>query len=175
MTVEDFFQLGDQPPPLRFLLIGGLAVGFHGYSRFTEDVDFLVSRPEADRWIARIEAAGLATVSRKENFAQFTQTDGMGLDLMFVSDETFEKMWTVALKKDFRGKSVKVVSLEHLLALKLHALKQKLPHRTFKDAEAVEQLARKNLLDLNTPEYEALFLKYGSREIYEMFLGILRH
>jgi hypothetical protein len=65
-------------------------------------------------------------------------------------------------------------ALDHLIALKLHAMKQKLPHRTSKDAEDVELLVRRNNINLTKPEYKALFLKFGTLEIYETF-RILKH
>ena len=52
-------------------------------------------------------------------------------------------------------------------ALKLHALKQKLPHRSSKDAQDVEILVRRNGLNISQRHYEELFSKYGSRGIYE--------
>ena len=107
-------------------------------------------------------------------FAQFSQTDGDPLDLMFVNSTTFEQMWTGSEERAFLGTKARIPSLDHLLALKLHALKQGLQHRTFKDADDVETLLKLNGLDIATPHYEQLFLKYGSREIYETFLRICR-
>jgi hypothetical protein len=42
------------------------------------------------------------------------------------------------------------------------------------DAGDVEALIRKNQIDLADETIKALFLKYGSREIYETFVSILR-
>jgi hypothetical protein len=38
------------------LVIGGLAVNHHGYARFTQDVDLLVSREDAGRLLARLKS-----------------------------------------------------------------------------------------------------------------------
>ena len=48
-------------------------------------------------------------------------------------------------------------------------------HRTSKDAEDGEMLARRNHLNLDEERYEKLFLKDGPREIYETVNRILRH
>ena len=40
---------------IRYLLVGGYAVAFHGYPRFTGDMDFFVERSEANA--ARLEEA----------------------------------------------------------------------------------------------------------------------
>jgi hypothetical protein len=69
-------------------------------------------------------------------FAQFTPPDeSTGLDLMFVAPSTFEQFWTASEKREFGGTTASVPSLDHLLALKLHVLKQGLLHRTSKDAK----------------------------------------
>ena len=176
MELADFIRVGRQAPALRFLIIGGYAVAAHGHTRATFDVDFLVRRAEREAWIARLAAAGLALFGETRAFAQFTQSaGGDGLDLMFVDEPTFDRMWEESEERDFGGSLARIPSLDHLLALKLHALKQALAHRTSKDAEDVEMLARRNRLDLRLPHYEELFLKYGTREIYDTILRLLRN
>jgi len=176
MELADFVRLGNQSPPLRFLIIGGYAVGAHGHTRPTFDLDLLVRRSERDLWFARLRTASLKLFGETRAFAQFTQTqEGDDLDLMFVDDPTFERFWQVSEERDFAGSLARIPSLNHLLALKLHVLKQSLPHRTSKDAEDVEMLIRRNQINLADPRYEQLFLKYGNREIYETILRIVRH
>ena len=92
-------------------------------------------------------------------FMQFTQERGTAIDLMLVRDETFEQFWTASEERTAMGVLVRVPSLDHLIALNLHALKQQLAHRTFKDADDVGSLVRMNKLDLQSPRYEQLFLK----------------
>jgi hypothetical protein len=175
MELPDFIRLGQQEPSMRFLIIGGYAVAAHGHTRATFDVDFLVRRAQREAWLSRLDTAGLKLCGQSRAFAQFAQPDGgEGLDLMFVEDATFEPMWTASEERDFAGTRARVPCLDHLLALKLHALKQALPHRTARDAEDVEILVRRNGVDLRQPKYEELFLKYGNREIYETILRILR-
>lgn len=176
MELPDFIQIGNEAPSLRFLIIGGYAVGAHGHTRATFDVDFLVRRREHDLWFARLQNAGLKLFGETPAFAHFTQAqEGDGLDLMFVDDSTFEQFWLASESRDFGGGQARIPSLEHLLALKLHVLKQALPHRTSKDAEDVEILVRRNGINLSEPRYEQLFLKYANREIYETIKRIVRH
>jgi hypothetical protein len=175
VDLAQFIGLGNQEPPLRFLIIGGYAVAAHGHTRATFDVDFLVRRADRELWGARLTQSGLTLFGETRAFAQFTQGDqGDGLDLMFVQEATFESMWERSEERDFGGTLARVPSLDHLLALKLHALKQALPHRTSKDAEDVETLLRRNRIDLRQRQYEELFLKYGTRELYDTFLRLLR-
>lgn len=176
VELVDYISLGKQEPLLRFLIIGGYAVGAHGHTRSTFDVDFLVRRGERDAWVSRLLGAGLHLFGETRAFAQFTQPQGGdSLDLMFVDDSTFELMWRASEERNYGGSLARIPSLDHLLALKLHALKQALPHRTSKDAEDVEMLVRRNNLNLHEPHYEQLFLTYGNREIYDTILRIVRN
>jgi hypothetical protein len=175
VEIADFIELASEAPALQFLVIGGYAVAAHGHTRATFDVDFLVRQAERGTWFARLAAAGLKRFGETTVFAQFTQPQGGdGLDLMFVDEPTFDQMWRTSEQRDFGGRSGRVPCLDHLLALKLHALRQALPHRTSKDAEDVEMLIRRNEINLSDPRYEQLFLKYGNRELYDTFVRLLR-
>jgi hypothetical protein len=175
VELPDFIKLGNEVPALRFLVIGGWAVSAHGHARATFDVDFMVRSADRDGWIDRVTRRGLKLFRESGAFAQFTQQAGDGLDLMFVDDPTFGKMWQASEVRSFGEVTARVPCLDHLLALKLHALRQNLSHRTSKDADDVEVLLRRHEINLGEPHYEALFLKYGTRELYETFVRLLRH
>lgn len=175
MDLADFVRLGNEEPALQFLIIGGYAVAAHGHTRATFDVDFLVREQDRAAWVARLLSSGLILFGETKAFAQFTHPQGGdGLDLMFVNASTFDLLWSASEERVFEGSRARVPGLDHLLALKLHALKQALPHRTARDAEDIEILVRRNGLNLREPRYEALFLKYGTREIYDTMLRLLR-
>ena len=175
MELPDFIQIGNEAPPLRFLIIGGWAVGAHGHPRATFDVDFMVRRADREAWFDRGMARGLKLFRESGVFAQFTQAAGDGFDLMFVEDSTFDKMWEASEERGFGEMKARVPCLDHLLTLKLHALRQNLPHRTSKDADDVEVLLRRHEINLGDPHYKSLFVKYGTPELYETFVRILRH
>ncbi len=172
MELPDFIRLGQEEPPLRFLIIGGYAVAAHGHTRATFDVDFLVRQADREAWLNRLALHGLALFAQTRAFAQFSQASrGDGLDLMFVDESTFDPMWRASEERDFGDSCGRVPSLEHLLALKLHALKQGMPHRTGKDAEDVEILLRRNSIDLRQPHYQQLFLKYEQEKSTKPFFA----
>jgi hypothetical protein len=175
VELPGIIDLSNHEPALRFLIIGGYAVAAHGHSRVTFDVDLLVARSNRDAWFARVTESGFRLVGQTSAFAQFDPPkEGDGLDLMFVDDATFHQMWQASEERDFGSRRARVPCLDHLLALKLHALKQSLPHRTAKDAEDIEMLVRRRQMDLRQARYKTLFLKYGTREIYDTFLRLLR-
>lgn len=175
MELADFIRLGDQAPRLRFLIIGGWAVGAHGYTRSTFDVDFMVRQVDRDAWMQRAVATGLSLFQESKTFAQFTQQDADGFDLMFVDAQVFNRIWDASERRSFEGLTARIPCLDHLLALKLHALKQSLAHRTAKDADDVEILLRNHQINLSDPHYRELFLKYGTQELYDTFVRLLHH
>lgn len=175
MRLPDFIRLADEAPPLEFLLIGGFAVGVHGFTRPTFDVDFLVRHSDLAAWKSRLLRSGLRLDAERSAFAQFSQAAGQdGLDLMLVNDQTFDRMNSAAVTADFDGTQCRVVNLDHLLALKLHVLRLGLAHRTNKDAEDVEELIRRNRLPLDSQHYRDLFLTYGNPELYATFRRLVR-
>lgn len=176
MDLADFIELANRQPALPFLVIGGYAVAAHGHTRATFDVDFLARRCQRDIWRARLTESGFKLFGETSAFAQYNPPDaGDDLDLMWVDEPTFNRMWQASEERDFGGFQARVPCLDHLLALKLHVLKQGLAHRTSKDAEDVEILVRRHGLDLRDRRYEELFLRYGNREIYDTFLRLLRN
>lgn len=68
------------------------------------------------------------------------------------------------------GVEAKMPSLKHLIALKLHVLKQGLAHRTVRDLDDVIMLVLKNGLDIRTDGWRNLFSRYGTAELYEKVL-----
>ncbi|MCS1410378.1 MAG: hypothetical protein M2R45_03570 [Verrucomicrobia subdivision 3 bacterium] len=175
MDLADYVRMANDEPGLRFLVIGGYAVAAHGHVRVTFDVDFLVDAELRAQWLERAGSSGLQLRSSNDVFAQFIFDDEHGgLDLMFVQPETFASMWDGSQEKVFGTVRSRVPSLDHLLALKLHALNLSIPHRFSKDADDVEMLIRRNRLDITSERYQRLFLKHGNQEIYDTFLRILR-
>lgn len=175
MDIADYIRLSQQQPVLQAIVIGGYAVAAHGHTRATFDVDLMVRGTDREAWLERLGGAGLNLVAQTSSFAQFSPSNGgEGLDLMFVNDSTFDRIWQASEERDFGSARARIPCLDHLLALKLHSLKHGLPHRTAKDAEDIEILVRRNSVNIHEPRYEQLFLKYGTREIYETFLRLLR-
>jgi len=86
---------------------------------------------------------------------------------MLVSDETFQKMSAQAKVTQYEQTAVSIPSIKHLIALKLHALKQDLRHRRIRDADDVINLVLQNGIDLEESRWRELFEKYGTLDWYE--------
>jgi predicted nucleotidyltransferase len=143
---------------LPFLLIGGYAVLAHGFVRTTGDMDFLIRKSQASDWQKLLEELKFVVKFSSPTFLQFAPPpeEKLPLDLMFVRDEDFAKMFADAKQIDSDGFIAKVVSLPHLFALKCHAFKSR-PLRAMKDIEDLVQLTRLNKLDLNEPVLRDIF------------------
>jgi hypothetical protein len=154
---------------LPLLLIGGYAVLAHGFARTTGDIDFLVRKSQAADWRKLLEGLQFTVKFSGAAFLQFNPPpqEKLPVDLMFVSDENFQQMFSAAKEIEADGVMAKVVSLPHLFALKCHAFKSR-PQRAMKDIEDLVQLTKLNKLDLNEPSLRAILLKHGGQEFYEL-------
>lgn len=105
------------------ILIGGLAVGVHGYVRATDDLDFIVRRPlkEGREILARagIEARLLRGDVLDGGFSCLKgEIDGIPFDVL---PPLVPIAWDRAVSLDLRGGTVRVVDLDGLLQLKFRA------------------------------------------------------
>lgn len=158
---------------LAYLVIGGHAVNAYGYSRITADLDIMVNCDQRDRWLADLVARGFTLKHDGGGFLQTNSPPGMEwpLDLMLVNSRSFTEMFAASREIQQRGLRLRVPTLEHLIALKLHVLKQELKHRAFKDYVDVLSLAQINAVDVRSDSFRALCEKYGSKQIYERILA----
>lgn len=154
---------------LEFLLIGGLAVIEHGFTRTTSDIDLLVRKRNADLWKQLVLDLGYKLLNDGGSFLQYERPAiaSWPLDLMLVNDPTYDSLKANSLAANVMGALLQMVSLKHLLMLKLHVLKQKKLHRFLDDFVDVVELVKANRLDLQSPEYRDLFLKYGTPDLYD--------
>jgi predicted nucleotidyltransferase len=154
---------------LDFLVIGGLAVNFYGYSRDTADLDLLIQKDDRTAWLELFITLKYAVEHDAGPFVQLTppQSGAWPVDLMLVAEPTFKPMLSESKEVDMYGARMRIPNLLHLLALKLHALKHTRAHRFLKDFQDVEGLVRINKLDLRAKNVRELFLKYGNLDLYE--------
>jgi hypothetical protein len=172
MTLLQEIHQRAQERGLRFLLIGGFAVNAHGHGRTTGDLDLAVPRADLDAWRNLIESIGHRLGESNDRFLQFESDapDRIPIDVMLTNEATFAALWDAAGEVRYDERVFRVVSIEHLIAMKLHVLKQAKLHRFLKDFQDVVDLARVNQLDLRSEKFRALFAKHGSVRLYEQIL-----
>jgi len=145
-------------------------VGHYGYTRDTADLDLLIKRENRERWLKLLQGLNYTVFQDKDAFVQLSPPPEQGawpVDLMLVQAPTFTAMYSAAVRVEMYRAVVHVPALEHLIALKLHALTHGHLGRHLKDYLDVENLARINHLDLNTEKMRRLFEKHGTVELYE--------
>lgn len=154
---------------LDFLIIGAHAINQYGYSRDTADVDLLVPRADRDRWLQLFFGLGYSVFAERATFVQLNgpKDRAWPVDLMFVNEETWNKMAARAVWVSIGDAQCKVPALLHLIALKVHALKHSHPGRFMKDFQDVEGLLKVNHLDIAAREIREIFEQYGTAELYE--------
>jgi hypothetical protein len=117
---------------VRFILIGGVAVAFHGARKIedtTNDIDFLTSptQPDARRTFDAVcevesQAAVVVDNQHRENFAKPKKRyfiDWVYCDVLTASSEQeFETFFSKAISTEVQGQQIKVLSIEHLIKMK---------------------------------------------------------
>jgi hypothetical protein len=109
---------------VKYLVIGGYAVAWHGHPRFTGDVDFFVERsPENAKALAAVmEQFGMGSLDLSE--ADFTEPNiniqlgrpPQRIDILTFADGVdFAEAWESKVVADWDGLSVNLISLKHLL------------------------------------------------------------
>ncbi|RME42620.1 MAG: hypothetical protein D6791_17310 [Chloroflexi bacterium] len=119
---KDFLRLLNAHQ-VEYLLVGGYAVGYHGYPRATADMDIWVAiNPEnADRLVAVLKAFGFDVAELSADlFLQENQIIRMGVPpvrieiITTASGVTFEDCYAQRVTDELDGIPVNLISLEHL-------------------------------------------------------------
>ena len=133
---EAFAKCGD-----RLLLIGGNAMIGYGSERLTQDCDCAMVAEDERLVAAVLEPLGYLFKERFSSFARYAHLGGRRpvVDVMLLNASTFEKLHAQSREIDMDGVTLRAPKPLHLVALKLHALKQN-PSRLGKDWEDIRYL-----------------------------------
>lgn len=152
-----------------FVVIGGHAVNAYGISRQTGDLDFAVRASDQAAWATLMERLQMTATQSDGQFARYRPAllAGWPIDLMFVDDGTFAKLLEQSQEFAFGPARARVASARHLVALKLHALKQDQEHRLAKDWADVVGLLRSGRTGLSVEDLRTLCERYASPDLFE--------
>ena len=148
------------------LIIGGNALGAHGYVRMTVDVDCMVAKSSVEKLSAVLGSHGFQRAGEFSSFHEYWfegKPGGMPIHAMFVDEATFEKIWASRRRMPSESGSLHVPSAGHLIALKLHAAKSN-PKRLFKDMSDVLALLERNADGVSKDELAKICARYASPE-----------
>jgi len=161
---------------LEFLLIGGHAVNARGYERPTLDLDLLIPEQESGRWNDLMARLDYRLVRESDACVHFrpSEREGLRVDLILVGAETFHAIAAEAEWLDYGGRRVRVASVLHLIALKLHgsqALKRPLPGGGYYDILA---LSRRSQLQVGSQEFSDILERFASEGVKQRLLSDLQ-
>jgi hypothetical protein len=131
---------------IRFVVVGGLAVVLHGVDRLTADVDLIIDLASDStatatainaltasgyRPLAPVNPADFADAAtrsrwqRDQGMLVFSLWDSDNrrptIDILLSSVVPFDELWRDAVTMSFRGVTVQVASIAHLIVMKQHA------------------------------------------------------
>lgn len=153
------------------VLIGGFAINFYKVTRNTLDIDFLITKEDFTKIKDPLLAAGYAEEFATDVAVRFSnKTDALDIDFMIVDDLTREKIIKDGKTAEIVGEKLIIPSLNHLIALKLHAIKNNRKNRIWKDLPDIIRLIQINNVDCRNGAFKEICLKYGNNEIYQIIL-----
>lgn len=160
----------------KLILAGGFAVNAHGYTRNTLDVDFVGAEKDLAEVKQTLMDLGYSDIDQTKVALHFQHPqNGFRVIILLVEKETFDELApAVVLSEVAEDLKFPTLSLEHLLAMKLHALQQHKGARLDKDLPDIAWLSILNDL---SPEQDLkpICLKYGSQELYDQISEYIRN
>ena len=108
---------------VRYMVVGAFAVAYHGYPRFTADVDIFIERSHenAERLVQVMERFGFGDLNLSINdFTKEDQVIQLGVSpnridlLTFLSGVNFQDAWATHEQAEIDGLSVPFISKEML-------------------------------------------------------------
>ena len=161
---------------LPVLLIGGHAVNFYGYNRTTLDVDFLIAVDSFPAWRSGFESIGYKWIGQTENFVRLEPVVPalFPMDVMLVATETFQKLYAERVECPTGTARMNLPKPIHLIALKLHAMKNPVRLRQGKDLLDILNLVSLCKIDIEGQEFQGVLDRYANEEIRNLVLRSIR-
>ena len=149
------------------VLIGGFAINFYKVTRNTVDIDFLITKDDFEKIKGALIDAGYSEEFATDVTIRFSsKKDALDIDFMIVDTRTRAKIIEDGKTTEVVGEKLIIPSIYHLIALKLHAIKNSQKNRMWKDLPDIIRLIQMNKIDYKKKSFKDLCLKYGNSEIY---------
>lgn len=140
MTEFDLVFAALQATGVRYVVVGGVAVNLHGYQRFTKDIDLVIElAPEqASKILEALSALGykpnipvklsdFADPAIREGwirdkgmmvFQMYSDQARATIDIFVQYPLDFDALWGEGTTIDLPGTSLRIASINHLIAMK---------------------------------------------------------
>ena len=162
---------------LGVLVIGGHAVNAYGYTRTTLDADFLICADDLPAWRSQLESFGYRWLGQTDAFAKFVPVCGgdmlFPVDLMLVDRPTWQQISTRGRPMSFGEICLPVPDPLHLIALKLHAMRNTERRLSGKDLPDIIQILRICAIDPAGVDFTALLDRHANNETRDLLRSYL--
>ncbi len=151
-----------------FLLIGGHAVNHYGYTRATQDIDFMIATHQTEKVRRIMKDAGFTNISVHDIVLFFNRPDeALRVDFLIVDKETMSTLLENSKEIVYLEKRrIKVPALKDLLAMKIFAIAGSQSQRGDRDLMDVVHLAVINELDFGS-DIRPLCAEFGDDSLCE--------
>ena len=165
-TISDFFTRNQ----LDYGIIGAFALYSYGYVRATQDIDYITRLKYKEKTVAYLESLGFETIFSSDAFSNHLHAiDSVRVDVMYVEGETADNIFKSTEKRlIFKDLELPVVSPEHLVAMKLFAIKNN-PERKYKDLADIKEILHNTAY--NEEIVKGYFKKYEQESYYDELAG----
>jgi len=151
---------------IRYALAGGNALLAWGHQRVTHDVDLAVDGTRRNEVVAYAESLGYETAFSSEGYSNHYHSDrDLGhVDFLYLYGHTAEALFSGATRRNTFGIDLPVLRPEHLIAMKVHAMKSR-PMRVLIDAPDIAFLMA--LPGVDQERVREYFSQQGLLKIYD--------
>ncbi len=156
------------------LLIGGHALAAYGLFRQTVDVDCLVAVDDVTAVLDTLEKSGYRESARTDTAIRCAapQASLPDVDLLLVDRPTFDKLMATSQPMRRGRHEFNVPALPHLIALKLHAIRNQ-PQREARDFGDIAELLRLNPGIVTRDELLALARQFAPPDYESKLIALL--
>ena len=154
---------------VKAVLVGGAAVNQYAPTRLTFDVDMVIEEGDEVAFSDALRQQGFERIHRTENFARFKPpAPGFIVDLLFLDSRTFHAMWEMGRDITLAGRSFRIAAPEHLICMKLHALKFGRESRMDRDVADILHMMKQCGWTPDTDEFSAACSQYGTPDLRDL-------
>ena len=160
-----------------YAVIGGVRLGGYGMTRHTFDLDLVVDAGVQTELVAFMESVGYETLYRSTGYSNHlhAEQDRGRVDFVYVRDTTSRKLFDAVRHVDGpAGARIPVPSPEHLIAMKLVAMKND-PTRTFQDLADIRTLPRSTAWSNRTAPTTSFSSSFPARRSRSGLRGVRSH
>lgn len=169
-SVQYIFDVVSRKLPeagVEFLMIGGHAVNYYGYSRATIDVDFMIASSDVQEVREVMKAAGFTNVSESDNVIFFNHPENPHrVDYLKVDSGSMTQLLQNAEHISYANVEVSAPRLKDLIAMKLFALANGAKQREEKDLPDIVHLSMEHGLSAEG-DLKPLCERFANNEVYE--------